>query len=378
VTPPGTSALAPLLPTNRLNTPAQPYSPLSWGPLTAHPHLDYQVLYGDAYPSSPGRNLKSVINNVSPGLTVVGGSRWQLDYTPTLRFYSNPGFQDTTDHNASFQGGVASDRWTAQFQQGFSDTTQPLIETGQQTSYRSYTTGLDANYIYSEHVTLELSASQNIRDSQQAFASSRDWSTMDWVSYRFNQKFSAGLGLGGGYTDLQGAPGMPNEMVQARVTYAVSKRVSLNLSGGTEIREFLTPGASALVTPIFSATALWHPFEHTQVSLNASRTVSPSFFNSQITEGTSVGLGLSQGIWKRISFDLDTDYRLTKYDSTPGGTLPANGRNDTYYDVRPALRAALFQKVTASVFFQYTRNASNTQGYRFDGRQEGFELSYRF
>src|SRR5271170_2121787 len=94
----------PFMGTSSLAGPVSPqaYVPtgpgiVEWGPIAVYPHLVYQVTYGDGIQAQPGTNSTTWINTVSPGVYFKIGDHWSIDYTPTLAFYSNPLFQDTTD-----------------------------------------------------------------------------------------------------------------------------------------------------------------------------------------------------------------------------------------------------------------------------------------
>ena len=116
----------------------------SMGPVNLHAHLFYSITDGDGLQSTPGHRSSTVINMVSPGIDVNVGSVWTLQYRPNLTFYSAKGFQDTTDQNVALSGLTQHGNWSFGLTQTFSDTTDPLVETGTQTSQQMYTTGLSA------------------------------------------------------------------------------------------------------------------------------------------------------------------------------------------------------------------------------------------
>ena len=57
-------------------------TPFHWGPVDMRPHFLYRFLYGNGIPAQPGKDTKTVINQVSPGVSLQLGSHWSLDYTP--------------------------------------------------------------------------------------------------------------------------------------------------------------------------------------------------------------------------------------------------------------------------------------------------------
>ena len=103
--------------------------PLQWGPVTLHPHVGYQFLYGNGLQSSPGQQQSSIVQRVSPGILFNLGDHWTLDYTPTLNFYSSSSFKDTLDHAVQLGWGTAYGDWFFSGSQGFASTSDPNIVT---------------------------------------------------------------------------------------------------------------------------------------------------------------------------------------------------------------------------------------------------------
>jgi len=54
----------------------QGINPYQWGPVSFHPSLSYQFLYGTGIQSSPGNQQASVVQTVSPNFLFVIGSHW--------------------------------------------------------------------------------------------------------------------------------------------------------------------------------------------------------------------------------------------------------------------------------------------------------------
>ena len=69
-----------------------------------------------------------------------------MTYVPKWVRYSSPLFHNTVDQDASLGANFSVADWQYQFSQAFSDSAQPLIETGRQTSQESYGTDLKALY----------------------------------------------------------------------------------------------------------------------------------------------------------------------------------------------------------------------------------------
>ena len=411
--PPQTPATPAAVQEHQNNNPMQVFAPsetapplpLQWGPVTAHPHLDYQFLYGNGIQSSPGQQQNTIVQRVSPGVLLNLGDHWILDYTPTLSFYSSSSFRDTLDQSVQLGWGTAYGDWFFSGSQSYASSSDPNVETAAQTDQEIYSTALNASYQFNDKISLDMGLNQNLNyvgngasptNYLQNLANSKTWSTMDWLNYQFWPRFNAGLGAGFGYTIQDGSPDSLYEQYQARVNWRATDKISFQLSGGVEDQQYLSGGASALVTPIFGATIQYQPFEQTKLSLSANRTVGTSHFENQVTENTGVTAGLNQRLLGKFSLDLNGSYSTTKYLSS---TSLANqigygaGRSDDSYSFNARLSCPLLKRGTVSVFYQYSKNSSSQTGYlqyyqtqfllsqsafAYTSSQIGIEIGYRY
>ena len=411
--PPRTPATPAAVQEQQNNNPMQVFAPsetaaplpLQLGPVTLHPHLDYQFSYGNGIQSSPGQQQNSIVQQVSPGVLFNLGDHWTLDYTPTLNFYSSSSFQNTVDHSVQLGWGTAYDDWFFSGSQGFASTSDPNAETAAQTDQKAYSTALNAAYQFNDKMSVDMGLSQNLNyvgngasptNYLQYLANSKSWSTMDWLNYQFWPRLNAGLGAGLGYTIQDGSPDSINEQYQARVNWRATDKISFQLSGGLEDQQYLSGGASALVTPIFGATIQYQPFDQTKLSVSASRTVSPASFQNQTTESTGISADLNQRLLGRLYLDLSGGYSTSKYLSS--ATLAnqigyGTGRSDDSYSFNARLTCPLLKRATVSVFYQYSENSSSQTGYlqyyqsniplsqsafAYTSTQIGFEIGYRY
>jgi hypothetical protein len=194
---------------------------------------------------------------------------------------------------------------------------------------------------------------------------------------------SVGLGLGFGYNQQDGSPDSINQQYQGRVSWRATDKISFQLGGGLQDQEYLSGGASDLVTPILNAGIQYQPFDHTQLSLNVSRTVSPSSFQNQTTEATSIIGDLNQRLLGRLTLDLSGGYTTSDYIATSSGL--STGRSDDTYNFSARLSCPFLQRGTVALIYQYTDNSSSQTGFAvsssafgFHSSQVGFELGWRY
>jgi hypothetical protein len=363
-------------------------SPLQWGPLNVHAHLAYDVSYGNSLQASPGQLVNSVINQVAPGILFNLGSHWSLDYTPTLRFYSAPQLQDGVDQAVNFSGHTAYQDWTFGLFQGYSSSSQPLVETGSQTDQQVYSTALTAGYQMSSKMALDFSLNQNFRFVGQQLNSepltdSKEWSTMEWLNYQFQPTFSAGLGLGFTYDDLSIGSDMTSEQFQGRLNWRATEKVSFQVTGGLDYRQFLSSNTPELLSPIYSISAQYQMFETTSLSLAAGSSVSPSYFQDSVSDATTISAGLHQRLLRRLYLDISGGYSTTAYHVTTTVAGPANTSNYDMTSLNVRLNTTLLRRVNAALYFQENFLSSTSGGaaaslYNYTTTQVGLSLGYRF
>lgn len=356
-----------------------PETPFRWEWFTFHPHALYRFLYATALPTSVTNRVKSTVQEVAPGLLVNLGTHWSLDYTPTLRFYSSRAFEDTLDHSVRLIGGATYQDWTLGLLQTYEKTSQPLVETGTQTDQETFFTSLSASYQINSQMSADGALSQRIV-SADVFQSSKEWSPSAWLNYQFWPRLDAGLGIAGGYVDVETGSDMAYERFQVRANWRATDKLALRVHGGAELRHFLDSGADDELNPIAGAQVQYQPFEHTRISLGVSRTVDVSLLTagageSQVIETTEVTAQLNQRLLEQLQLQLGGGYFRGEY-TAADPTVP--DRKDDFFRFNARLGWRFLKRGTAAVFYQYTDLTSSLAGYGFASHQTGFELEFRY
>lgn len=357
-----------------------PDKPLfQWGPVGVRPHARYRLLYATALPTSGTNHVEATVQEFSPGVLLNIGSHWSVDYTPTWRFYSSDDFDDTLDHYVRLLWGTTYEDWVFGLMQSYAKTSEPLVETGTQTDQDEYVTTLTASYQFNSKMSLDAAVNQEIISADD-FQSSKEWSTLDWLNYQFWQRLDAGVGLGLGYVDVETGADMSYEQLQSRVNWRATDKLSFQVHGGVEFRQFLSGSADDLVNPVAGAMIQYQPFAYTRLSLHGDRTVDAALLTttgseSQVTETTSVTGHLNQRLFERVFLDLEGGYSNIEYVAADTTT---DDRTDDYYTFSARLSCEFLTRGTAAVFYQYGDVTSTEDGYSFSGSQVGFEVEYRF
>jgi hypothetical protein len=248
----------------------------------------------------------------------------------------------------------------------------------------TYSTAFAATNSLGPRLSLDLGINQSFQyvgrsAATGALANSKVWSTMDWLNYEFVPGLSAGLGLGGGYADLSVGASIPDEQAQGRVIWHATDKLGLTVSGGIEEQQFVDPSQRPLLNPVFSAVAIYKPFEDTMLTVGATRVVSPSLLEGLVSEDTVVSGQVRQRFLKKLALDISAGYGATSYEVS---SITAGGANqprtDDYTFVNVRLSVLFLKRGTAGVFYQNNRNSSTSTQYQFTSTQVGFDISYRY
>lgn len=368
----------------KLSLPSTGQSPFEWGPIIARPHFLYRFVYGTGIHPQPTNTTATALHEISPGVLFELGTHWTADFTPTWSYYSDKQLKDTFGYNASLNGATAYNDWIFTLSQTAAKSTSPQIETASQVELETYGTAFGASRQLNQKLSLDLSVDQDIQDSDQ-FNSSAQWTAMGFLNYHFAPRLSAGIGAGGGYAAVETSPDMAFEQVQAQLRWKVATKLNLSIRAGAEERQILISGAGSLFNPTYGATLGYQPFEFTTFNLTAQRSVSPSLFQAQVLENTSVNASFSQRLLGHLYLTLAGGYGAQGYVATApsasvkkGPVFSPPGRNDENYNFSARLTLAFLKRASASVFYQYSDNISDTPGFGYTSNQGGVELGYRF
>lgn len=353
----------------------QETSPYKWGPVTLYPHFLYRFLYGNGIQATPGQQLTTAMNSLSPGFLLDLGPLWTLDYTPTWTFYSNHQLKDTLDHALNLEGGTAYEDWILQFTQNYNYSNDPQIETGSQTTQQSFSTAFTASYHFGSHMLLDSTIGQNLQFTK-GFSDSREWSDLEKINYQFSKHLDTYIGLGLGYEEASSSPDMTYITPTLGLTCHPTDKLNLEADAGFENRRYLSSSVSNTTTPVFSASIGYQPVTTTKLTLSANREVDVSPIQDQTTRSTTLGADLNQRLLQNFYLDASFDHEAVTYVSSVSNA--GAERDDNLNSIILKLSTTLFGKATVDIFYQDSDNASNAAGFSFTSHQVGFELGYRY
>lgn len=357
--------------------------PLQWGPVRFHPHLGYQVVYGDGILRGPNDPETTWLHTVSPGAFFELGKYWNLDFTASFNRYSNAGFNNNESYYGALRGHIPLEKWLLDFGYAASLTDQTQIETATQTLQNSHLVTASGIYNYQTRLSLELSGALDARLAQ-AFNDYYTMSTLEWLNYQATSRTTLGLGVGGGYNIVKPGPDWAFEQLQGRIVWLPGEKLTIQFSGGVQFMQFdgtdRTGVTNALsgteVSPIFAAAAAYRAFEHTSLSLSANHVIGNSYEEGQFAESTTINAGLRQRFLEHLYLDVVPGYTMRDYKSTLEGV--PDGREDDYFSVYAGLSTTFFKKLNVSIFYLFSDNDSDDPSFAFDSTQVGLRLDYRY
>jgi len=359
-----------------------------YGSVQLRPRADYDFSYGTGIQSAPGNAEAMIIQQFSPGLRADLGRHWALDYSPTFQFYSSDKFQNTVNQAFALTGGFEYSDWSFGLSQSAGYSSSPTVATATQTDQSSYVTGLKASRVLISNLSADLGLSQSIA-LVSGYEDTYDWSALGGLNYQFWPRLSAGISAGAGYTlvennSLAGGATNPNqthEQVEAHFNWRATDKISFQIHGGVDDRQFQTAGSGDSLSPIFGATVQYKPVKNTQISLTANRTAGASeyYLAAQETETTSVGINLNQRLFRQYTLGLGAAYAETDYGTAASAaSAAAANRTDDEVSFSARLSHPFFKRGTWSIYYQYSDNTSSHGGFGFASNQSGFNISYSF
>jgi len=357
--------------------------PLEWGPVRFHPHLGYQVVYGDGILRGPNDPKTTWLHTVSPGAFFELGKYWNLDFTASINRYSNAGFNNNESYFGALRGYIPMEKWLLDLGYAASLTDQTQVETATQTKQNSHLVTASGTYNYQTRLSLELSAAMDARLAQ-SFIDYYTFSTLEWLNYKATDKTTLGVGLGGGYNLVKPSPDWTFEQLQGRVVWLPGEKLTVQLSGGVQFMQFsgtdATGATNALsgteVTPIAAAAVAYQAFEHTSLSLSANHVIGNSYEEAQFAESSTFSAGVRQRFLEHFYLDVVPAYNIRNYKTTLRGV--PDGREDKYFSVYTGISTTLFKKLNVTIFYLFSDNDSDDPNFAFDSSQAGLRLDYRY
>jgi hypothetical protein len=365
---------------------------MQWGALHLHTRAGYQFLYATGIHSEPGKSSDTFTHTLSPGLTLDLGPHVILDYTASLRFFSERNFHDTVDHSANLVASLAlGQHWTFGLNERFSRTDEPEVQTSRQTQQTSFGSGLTAAYNFNDKSSLETGAGVNLvylgggtnifagsgtNTVASALSDSQSYYGSERFNYKFSDKISAGVGVVVDYAEQSSGFRIVDQNFNGDLTWRPGSKLTALLSAGIQHRQVLTSGSSDSWDPTFSANVGYHLFDQTTLTIYANRSSAATLFQNQLGEFTTFGTGFQQRLLGKVQLNLGFGYTRTDYQTTTANMATARSDEGTSYTA--GLSYALLTRFNLGTFYQYSRNHSSANGFGYSSSEVGASVSWAY
>ena len=198
-----------------------------------------------------------------------------------------------------------------------------------------------------------------------------------YLDYQLASKTSAGFGAVAGTDRASVGLNSIYEQFRLRSMYEATERITADLYGGGEARQF-RGDASSVFGPIFGTSIEYLASRATTLGLSAERALRPSnFLPGQIRKDLSLTLEVTQRFFLQYFLNVSgTLGQATFAQSTPG--VAALGSQD-YSMISTSLSRTFSNGWDAEVFYRGTfRGQVAGRSNALENNQTGIRVSYRF
>jgi hypothetical protein len=233
------------------------------------------------------------------------------------------------------------------------------------------------NYDYSDKTQFFFSFEQ-ITELYENFISSYGYIGRLGGTYQGTPKIRLGGEAVFGRLDQDESPSSNYAQLRLLANYDLTGKLSLNLSAGGEIRHYDSGERQTNATPVFSIGLTDHPFPDTTIGLSGYRNVSasPSAAGENFV-ATGLSLQLRQLLFQRVTVGFTTGYENDEYRANQSGAAEI-GREDNYFFIEPTLSYRFRDWLSASLSYEFRRNASNESTFTFSDNRITLSMGINF
>ena len=259
------------------------------------------------------------------------------------------------------------------------DTTgrQANVDVGARTRENVFTTRLGASYDLSSKTSLNGSMNYQVYDYPSLLSSETIQGSL-FLNYNYGAKVIFGIGGTGGYDTAEGpSADQYFEQINGHLSYQATGKVTLNATGGIEIREFANNARGNYTSPVFNLSANYTPFDGTSLSLKGSRTTrnSASISGSDFAQ-TNIDFAASQRFFQRAFVAFNVGYENDNYFSAARNIDVS--RADDYYYIQTSVDLNVTRFWTVGAYYLHREDSSSLDFFQFSDNQFGVRTSLTF
>jgi hypothetical protein len=358
--------------------------------------LSERTVYDDNIFISHFNRKSDAYFSIEPALSVGFGTGEDINsvsfaYHPSFSFFIKNSNEDAVQHVIGLQAGHNFGRLSLLASQSIqildgSDLTtladqtghNANIDVGGRTQHNIYTTNLNGSYDLTGKLFLTSSGSLAIDDYAGPQIDSQNLSGNLFLNYQYRQKLVVGLGGTAGYNLVSaGSPDQVYEQANARVGYSPTAKTTFGATVGLEFRQFENNSRGLYVTPVYTLSGTYQPFDGTSLSLSGSRrTANSGSLAGQDYASTSVNAALRQRFLGRTTLGVSIGYENDDYFSTINGLLAS--RVDNYLYIEPSVDVTITRYWSAGAYYLHRQDSSSFAFFDFYDDQAGFRMMVKF
>jgi hypothetical protein len=342
------------------------------------------VTYDDNVFISHQNKQADEIFTVAGGFTLGLGDYRNLQENYLLAQYLLTGFffvhnsqEDAPNQDLALKTQFRFSKLTLQTQTRYSYLTGVNRQVGNFVNQTVIDNSVRFNYDYSDKTQFFFSLEQ-ITDLYQNFLNSYDYTGRIGGTYQITPKIKLGGEADFGKLDQDDSPSSTYAQFRFLADYDLTGKVSFHLSAGEEARHYDSEGGLTKTTAVFSLGLTYRPFPDTSIGLTSYRNVnaSPSLVGEDYV-ATGIAIQLNQLLIQRVTAGLSVGYENDAYLATQSGTAQPS-RDDNYFFIQPTLTYKFRDWLSASLSYEFRRNASNESSSTFSDNRFTFSLGINF
>lgn len=351
------------------------------GPVALHPHALFRLLRGEGFVLGSLREQDTSIQTTEPGLLARIGRHWRADCTATWTRYSNPALTDTFDSALTLAGEHAAGFWRLQEQARLDSSTGLLLETAAQTRTRRRGGSLSLERDLGRGRLLEAGLDHSrtrVTDIVETTVPVTPKWTESAARVRYTRRLAPDLHASASFTEGRtGSDGADSRYLRPGVgmRWQAGDRLRVGAEVSRERRAFDSGMGRILRSDVTGLNCEFTPSPAMRVTLEAGRTLTPSFAAGEVLRQGLWRAGLRQRLLGQLQFDANFVRR--HQDHVPAVSGAALARTDRSRTLDLTLSCRLLRRLEFSLVHRTTRNISSLGGYGFRSRQYGAELSAR-
>lgn len=342
--------------------------------------LSAGAVYNDNIFIGSSGKVDDFIFTISPSISLTLGSPGSdgaayltLNYAPGFVHFAEHSSEDSISQSAQLNTGYRFTRLSLGLSLGYQKGREADAEVGARVDRQNYSAALTSKYELTDRSSVELNLSKSFADYE-GFLDVSDMMVQGYFNSRISEAFTLGLGVAHGSAEAQGSAAQAYEQVTLRAAYTATERLNFSANVGGDFRD---SGNGIEFSPIFGVSAIYKPFDSTDISLSGSRSIVPSAVSTQQEkEATSFFLSVRQRFLQRYFLTASSGYDHTEYRGATEGVSESRSDDSIVFGLSAVTNVT--ERLSVQLYYQYRRNTSTSEGFSFTNQQIGLSSSVSF